>query len=345
MWKVWAIVMAVLFGARLFQVYSLWSVPKRQGEGWFLTTEVGPDFYRGVGAMLMRRYRAWLFTPIAVDAVAIATMAAFDKLGYIVYEQVSALVLTAIFYNVLITHFALKVKALVPDAGERRATVVCGSLEARRLRDRTNWRVEAAIGVLTVVALAAYYSEPFTDLLTIVWVLYLQGGLLLLKQVFVRWRFPLPPRREDDFRRWREAWLGYHLRVFDALRLLLAAALAGFAAYAALRDLAGDRVRWAVAAAWLLACVGIAIFCIREGQRLGVVEREIRPVELVREFPPSRIAEGRFLAGGLLYFNRDNPVAVVRGPAGIGINLANRVTYVWAAYLSGLLLLVVREII
>jgi hypothetical protein len=55
-----------------------------------------------------------------------------------------------------------------------------------------------------------------------VFILYMQAGALMLKQVFVRWRMKLPLRRVDDYRRWREAWLSYHLRVFDAMRLLLA---------------------------------------------------------------------------------------------------------------------------
>jgi len=40
---------------------------------------------------------------------------------------------------------------------------------------------------------------------------------------------------------------------------------------------------------------------------------------MVKEFPLWPIAEGRYLAGGLLYFNRDDPWVLVRSPDGIAV--------------------------
>jgi hypothetical protein len=89
--------------------------------------------------------------------------------------------------------------------------------------------------------------------------------------------------------------------------------------------------------------VPFIIYSSRERRRLLAVEREVRPQELANEFPPAPVAEGRFLAGGLLYLNRDNPIILARSPQGIAINLANRSTYLWVIYLSGLLLLVMWQ--
>ena len=62
----------------------------------------------------------------------------------------------------------------------------------------------------------------------------------------------------------------------------------------------------------------------------------MRPFELAEELPPRPVAGGTFLAGGLLYFNRDNPGVLVRSAPGIAINLARPTAYLWLAYLAGL---------
>jgi len=173
------------------------------------------------------------------------------------------------------------------------------------------------------------------------WLLYLQAGLLLLKVVFVRWRMPLPARRTEDFRRWRAAWLSHHLRLFDAVRLLCALLLSNMMAIFAFRLPRSRAAMIGLAGAWLAIIVAFMVDSRRQARRLAAVEREIRPVELVKEFPRRPIPEGRFLAGGLLYFNRDNPGVLVRSAQGIAVNLAHPSTYAWAAYLIGLVVVMV----
>jgi hypothetical protein len=62
-------------------------------------------------------------------------------------------------------------------------------------------------------------------------------------------------------------------------------------------------------------------------------------VELVKEFPRPPVAEGRFLAGGLLFLGRDNPSVLVRSAQGLAVNLGHTSTYLWAGYFVGLALL------
>jgi hypothetical protein len=96
-----------------------------------------------------------------------------------------------------------------------------------------------------------------------------------------------------------------------------------------------------------LALAPIVIYTLylaRQQRRLAAVAREIKPLELIKEYPPMPVAEGRFLVGGLLYLNRDNPVILARSPQGLAINLANRSTYLWVAYLSGLVWLVIWQV-
>jgi hypothetical protein len=97
-------------------------------------------------------------------------------------------------------------------------------------------------------------------------------------------------------------------------------------------------------AALLLYFAGFFVFYVREGRRVKAVEDEVQPLTLEREFPPSPIAEGRFYAGGLLYFNTDNPLALVRSPQGLAVNLAHRATFLWLAYLTGVIVLLAWQI-
>jgi uncharacterized membrane protein len=88
-----------------------------------------------------------------------------------------------------------------------------------------------------------------------------------------------------------------------------------------------------------VAVSGLAVYMVyvgREGRKLRAMARELKPIEMVKEFPRGPVASGRYLAGGLLYFNRDNPGIIVRGAQGVAINLAHPSTYAWVGYFLGL---------
>jgi hypothetical protein len=128
--------------------------------------------------------------------------------------------------------------------------------------------------------------------------------------------------------------------VFDAMRLLFGIVML----YAAVTKTFGEDMTHPKTGLILLTGAGAAAvlmiaYCIRERRRLARVEGALRPVEMVKEFPPPRADSGRFMAGGLLYFNRENPVMIARGAQGIALNLAHPGIYVWVAYLSGLVVL------
>src|SRR5262249_23679619 len=161
----------------------------------------------------------------------------------------------------------------------------------------------------------------------------------LLKIVFVRWRMPLPARKTDEFRQWRTAWLSYHLRIFDSIRVLSATILVSgvwikltWGGWSRSAVIAGGAI-WIPALAWFI------IFAIREGRHIAAVQKDLKPIEMIKEFPRRGVPQGRFLAGGLLYFNRDNPVLLVRSNHGIAINLAHPSAYIWTLYFIGLALL------
>ncbi len=234
------------------------------------------------------------------------------------------------------------------------ATTMQLSMAPRRLRDHTNRAVELVILAAMLLALgllASNYMHSTADdsdqaghvlhggIALTIWISYVQVGLLLLKVVFVRWRMPLPARRTDDFRQWRSAWLGYHLKVFDSIRVLFALVLVSGLWIKLLWDGWSQDSVIVACSLWIPAVIAFVVYLVRERRRLAAVERELRPIEMIKEFPRRPIPQGRFLAGGLLYVNRDNPVLLVRSAQGIAINLAHPSAYIGAAYFIGLALL------
>ena len=343
------IVMAALeFAARLQVLRGFWRLPLKNGEGFFLAQRVGPGFYQGAGAPLLRRYRISLVVPVILDAPLALWFIAGQKYIPLFFQQIIAVVATLVVYNVIVAHFSYRATALAAPEENLPATLQI-SMEPRRLRDHTNRAVDAviALAIALPIALLAWNASLPTHhgvrggVALTIWILYLQLGLLLLKGVFVRWRMPLPARRTEDFRRWRSAWLSYHLKLFDAVRLLSALVLAFTVP---LRLYLREWTRPAIiiiGSVWVVI-VGVYIYYIaRENRRLAAVQREIKPIELVKEFPRRPVPEGRFLAGGLLYFNRDNPGVLVRSAQGIAINLARPTAYLWPAYFIGLATLMI----
>lgn len=335
-----------IFGIRLATLCRLWSLPLKHGDDHFLAQPVGPGFYRGDGSDLLRRYRRSLFIPLLLDAPLALWLVVTHRYYYLALEGFIGWILGIIIFNVMLTHFSYRAAAVAGPAGEPPVTTVQLSMAPRRLRDHTNRAVEiviaASLGLAVLMISRGFANDSHGNrggIAVAIWVSYMQFGLLLLKGVFVRWRMPLPARRTEEFRQWRSAWLGYHLKTFDAVRVALALSLLGSAAVKLFWD------EWTRAIA--IAAIGVAIlamalfiaYATRELRRVRAVERELNPIDLVKEFPRRPVPAGRFLAGGLLYVNRDNPGVIVRSQQGIAINLAHPTTYAWAAYLVGLITL------
>jgi len=360
MFGIMVFVAVFLFAVRLRLLQKLWSTPLKNGEEWFLAQRVPAGFYQDAGVALMRRYRLILAVPLLLDLPLAVWLILTWRYVFLDFEQMFAMVVTIVLYNILVVHFSARASLLVGDQEERPATSVQLSMAPRRLRDHTNAAVETVVLTTTLLAVALLALGSLTTnhaliaflsgnhapahafrqgMILTVWVLYWQIGFFLLKGVFVRWRMPLPARRTEEFRRWRAAWLSHHLRIFDAVRVYSAIVLL----VAVVWFIDGDQwTRSAKAGAIAAGLVVLAVYIVyvkRESRRLAAIQKELRPHELAKEFPRPQIAKGRFLAGGLLFFNHDNPGVLVRSPGGIALNLAHPSTYAWAAYFAGLIVL------
>jgi hypothetical protein len=122
--------------------------------------------------------------------------------------------------------------------------------------------------------------------------------------------------------------------VIDALRVLFALGL-----LAALL-----RLTWAYGATAAFVAGGVVAIAIftgyiaRERRRLAAVANDIKPIELVKEFPQRIVPEGRFLAD-ILFVSPGNPRVLVPSNRGLALNIAHPTTYGWTAYLLGLVAL------
>jgi len=313
-----SLIAAVAFLLRAAQVRKLWGLPSA---GEFLP-----------------RFRVCLLIGLFADAPIGAWLAATGRLGMLVAEQWVAMVMTLILYNVVLVHFSRRA-ALTEAASEPPVSVIQVSMSPRRLRDHSSAHLEVGLGAVLLAALwlVALARETYPwearriDSIT-AWLLYLQLGLLLLKVVFVRWRMPLPLRRTDDFRRWRSVWLNYYLTVFDSLRVMFALLLLSAVLWMTWAE------SWTVAfgAGWLAVLLAIARYLRGAKGKVDAAAREIRPLELIKEFPKRPVPEGRFVAGGLFYITPGFPGVLVQSSRGIAVNLAEPTTYAWAGYLAGL---------
>jgi len=350
---------AILFVFRLQLLRRLWRRPLKNGEGFFLAQRVGPDFYRAAGAPLFRRYHASLLVPLFLDAPLAAWLVFTERYVGLQLEQLLAMIATIALYNLMMVHYSARATAVSGCQEDRPATSLQLSMAPRRMRDYTIPSVESVIVVASLLALgmlirsyadsaAPGASDGSEDafrggVVATVWLFYWQLGFLLLKGSFVHWRMPLPANRTEDFRRWRTAWLNHYLKLFDAVRLLCSAALLAGMTWVAYAHSWPLTVQVMIGGAFVLVVLLSVVYLLREERRLLATERELKPVEMVKEFPRRPIAEGRYLAGGLLYFNRDNPSVLVRSDHGIALNLAHRATYAGVAYFAGLIALAVWQ--
>src|SRR6185369_8406236 len=104
--------LAISFGLRLLLLRGFWRLPLKNGETWFLSAQVEPDFYRGAGAQLLRQYRRWLLAPWAIDLLLIAVLFLSGKSFYIPHEQFIVWMLSIFWLNFSVMQFAYRAKSV-----------------------------------------------------------------------------------------------------------------------------------------------------------------------------------------------------------------------------------------
>jgi len=337
----------------------LWLVrlPVEQREASLFGVRVSPGTYNVQGRRLWHRYRFRLVAAfIIIEAARLAvtvglalssglTIAAFagPALASLLLLLTAAFVLHSVFYRQTIAF---------EEADQ--LTRTASSMKVRCLGDYTSTALEIACVVLTVApiaALAGYYQvmpdkvivhRSLTSVFGIpALIVCAQGWFWLTKFGFIQGQMALPVTRPEEFLRLKEEALRIGLGLLDWFRVLFAVPMV----YVAVMYIGWtpDRFRaWAVASTVFGLSWGTIVLVVinRAMNRVAAINQRLKAefgyIQLSR-----RADSGHWLAGRLLYHDPENPALFVETPVGPGytLNLANRWSYIYVSYLSGLLLL------
>ena len=318
--------------------------PLLRGPQWFFNIHVRPDFYAGAGRRILHRYWMRMFIPFAVDVPA----AIFIFLsGHLLLLSLLILGLSALIHLNHVFSVDLAERQARPFAVQEADQPVASmalSLKPRLLRDYTNRKVEWTLALLTLAALTwlvVYYlaapehQDPRLVFGVPALLIYLQAGLLFVKRVVVTWRTPIPEAQAAEHMRAREDTRRYYLKVCDWYRLAASAALLFWPIKlsASPANLNGLLSTWF--ATWLAITVAGTIWVEIRRKQLVRVALRARPVTLPDFLHQSEIARWP------VCYQSSVPMLMLKGARGYSLNLANGFAHLGAAYLAGLVALLI----
>lgn len=208
--------------------------PHLRGGGWFFDVPVEANFYQGPGRMILRGYWLRMAIPCLLDIPAVIMLLTGHTswLLWIILALVPAIHVNHL-YNVNIAEWQASQFAKAEVA--RAVTSSVGlSLTPRRLKDYTSWPIEWMLGMGIVGAVMLlvhlYRAAPEQHNLRMVFLvpafcLYLQLGILLVKEIVVAWRTPLPTTQTFEHMKAREATRRYYLLRCDWTRIAATAGI------------------------------------------------------------------------------------------------------------------------
>ena len=339
----------VIVALRALIGVQFWRLPITMVPGRFFGLPVEPVAAKS----LLRRYHRLILRAYALELLfAVAFYFWFGLFG-LTMEQVVAACVMRIYHSLVGIHIIRIAKEVADKDSWRPQRSMAVMLNTRRLRDFVSMRFEILLPVLTVVGflflafqLSRAAEEDAAPLLRRcaalgVLAIYLQLGGLLIKHSLVKWRWCMPGERVEEYRRWRESVLHYWLWTCDYLRLAFTLGLLSFVGIDFLYA-SGAENRAVLYCRILLAGVIVVPGILgleRQKKRMSLFWRALQPLDAFT-FGPDVIDKNEFYLGGIVYWNAENPALFVPGPWVYAINLANRRSYLYAAYLAVLVPLV-----
>ena len=324
-------------------------LPVAWGEEWFLGLKVPADFYKGIGADLLRRYRSQSAIPFIAEFICLAPVFIFANYIFILPAVVVTSVVITVWSYRISKSFIKQAKPYAIHQPEASSVPMALSLTQRRFSDYTNLGVESTIIILTMAGLGIfvrYYNffnwngvHTFSAFLPLIVYFYLQMGALLFKQSLVRWRLALPSEQTDQYFKLFEDRRWLLIRLIDYCRIICALMLP----YKLFDPVAFDLLQWQYARAFHLV-VGfstMAALLIILRWYMHQMKKIVRQIDLNGLIKMQRrLADKPTHFGGFAYFDSDNPSAVVRTTGGFVLNFANKRVYLYGVYLIGLISLV-----
>jgi uncharacterized membrane protein len=330
-------------------------MPVMRGEDAFFGVRVSEDFYRTEGRKFLRRYWFWLLMFfVEVEAIGLLVSLYRPELPLARVTSLPLVMLPAVILYIL---FYRQVKPFaVVDEAQRFAS----ALKRRHLSEYTNLYLEASVLVLTVVPSLCliYYYPQLPEKIPVHWdwmgrpdgwarksfgsvfllslmLIYLQGLFLLVKHGLLGVKMTLPAERAEEYLEGKEEFLRVVMKMMDYVRFFVAAMMSALLLNIVFSSVEHLHPFIIVAAIIDVACTLLLVACcVYFTVRLVKIDRRLK-----REVGRVYVQRGRdashWYAGGLFYYNPEDPALFVEKMVGFGytFNMANRWVYVYLAYM------------
>lgn len=345
---IWLLVDAIL-------VASFVWMPVMRGEDAFFGVRVDASFYRGEGRRLLHRYWFWLLMLfVEIEAIGILVSVYRAELPLARIASLPLVVLPAVILYVL---FYRQVKPFAASDGEQRFASV---LRRRHLSEYTNLYLEAAILLLTVIPslFLIYYYPQLPERIPVHWnwrgqpdgwahksfgtvfflsmmLVYMQGLFLLVKHGLIGVKMTLPGERTEEYLKGKEEFLNVTMRLMDWVRVLIATMLGSLLLNIVFSSV--EQLRYLTTIAALIDSLSTLLLVACSAYfiaRLVSIDRRLKRT-VGRVYVQRGRDAAHWYAGGLFYYNPDDPSLFVEKMVGFGytFNMANRWVYAYLAYI------------
>ncbi len=319
---------------RVYSFRRRWDMPVLHGPHYFYRIHVSEGFYEGAGRKLLRIYRTLVLWPFLAELAIFAVLMFrqnYDGLTGLCVAAMLAMVLNQRLVLAILSRSARKFEEKEIDPAPAAISL---SLNPRRLADYTNPIFEIILAsaiTLTLVFLAQMHAPMAPSLI----LLYLQVGFLLVKKATVDWRAAAPLENSEIYLEVRERRRKLLLFACDFYRGMAGLVMIKQAVYQLTTD---ARWHWTLRYLFLAVMIACVCFAAVKSNELYAMYRKLKPSRDRKRLSVPN--PGGFLAGGLLYFDPDNPAIFVQGPRTVALNAGNHRLLLGATYLIGLMLLI-----
>lgn len=316
--------------------------PLLRGPEWFFSVHVEPDFYSGRGRKILHRYWIRMLMPFTVDIPLALAIFLSGRLLLLQWLILGLCGLIHINHSFSVNLAEREAEPFVSCEAEQPEVSMALSLTPRRLRDYTNRRFEWVLALFNIVAIAGllryYFAAPESPNLRFVFgapalLLYVQLGMVFVKQVVVAWRSPVPQAQAVERLEAREEARKHYLRICDWGRAVASAGILFWLIELNASPAALKRVVSVWLAALLIVAVVGTVWVELRRKHLVAVALRVRPVKLPDFLQQSEIAQWP------VCYQPSAPMLILKGARGYSLNLANTLAYFGAAYLAGLIVL------
>jgi hypothetical protein len=311
-----------------------WDMPLLYGPRYFYRVHVGEGFYEGGGRKLLHLYRALLLWPFLAELAIFAVLMFRRNYSALTGLCVAALLAMILNQRLVMAILSRTAKKFEEKELDPAPAAISFSLNPRRLADYSTPIFEitlASVITLTLVFLAQMRAPMGPPLV----LLYLQIGFLLIKKAIVDWRAAAPLENSEIYLEVRERRRRLLLFACDFYRGAAGFVMIKEAVFQVTTD---ERARWTLQFLYLAVTIACVCFAVIKTNELYAMYRKLKPLRDKKRL--SAPDPNGFVAGGLLYFDRDNPAIFVQGPRSVTLNAANNRLLLAATYLLGLMLLI-----